>query len=173
MAEKPKQPEQKQPVIWRRRVAVVVVFVVAAAIVGRVMLAGEEPTGSAPSGMATGLVPGSSEPAPKEETLGDKLGKLLPYVTDAGIALLLGMIVGIGVRMAIKTVVVVMVVGVIGVQYAIFKGWIAADDASFLGHLKEYVFHIPEDSSASDALLEKAPSAGAGLLGFMMGLKKG
>lgn len=174
MSEKPQQTEQKQPVIWRRRVAVIAVFIFGAAIVGRVMLKDEESTSGGGSGMRSGLVAGDgTERVEQEEDLGDKLAKLLPYVTEAAMALLLGMIVGIGTRMAIKTVVIALVLGVIGVQYAIFKGWLTPEDARFIGHMKDYVFNVPEGKEASEVAMDKAPSFGAGLLGFMMGLKKG
>jgi len=155
-------------------VVVIVVFVLAAAITGRVMLQEEEPTGSPDAGgLQTGLVAGGGEQVEKEEALGDKLGKLLPYVTEAAAALLLGMIAGIGTRMAIKTIVVVLILGVVGWQFAVFKGWVEAGEYGFLAHMRDFVFHIPEGKDAGEVMMDKAPSLGAGLLGFLMGLKKG
>ncbi|MHC4937346.1 MAG: hypothetical protein ACYTHK_00070 [Planctomycetota bacterium] len=171
MAEQPQQQEQMQPTVWRRRIFAIVLFLVVAAVIGRVMLKDEQPTGSEGGGMRTGLVAGGE--VEKEETLGDKLNKLLPYITEAGIALMLGMIAGIGTRMAIKTIVVVVILGAVGIQFAIFKGWLNPEDMGFVQHLKDYVFHVPEDKEGVDVALDKAPSLGAGLLGFLMGLKKG
>jgi len=173
MSEQPQQSEQKQPVVWRRRVVAVAVVVLVAAIAGRVMLKEEQPTSGGGSGLRTGLVAGGGEEVEREETLGDKLAKLLPYVTEAMTALLLGMVIGIGTRMVIKTVVLVLVLGAVGIQFAIFKGWLTPEDAQFVGHMKDYLFHIPEGKDAADVAIDKAPSVGAGLLGFMMGLKKG
>ena len=170
MSEQPQQTEQKQPTVWRRRIFAAVLFLVVAAVIGRVMLKDETPTGSNNGGLATGLTAGGE--VEREETLGDKLNKLLPYITEAGMALLLGMIAGIGARMAIKTVVLVVIVGAIGIQFAIFKGWLTPDDAGFLGHLKDYVFHVPEGKEGMEVVMEKAPSVGAGLIGFMMGLTR-
>jgi hypothetical protein len=177
MAEQPSNPqsEEKQPVVWRRRVVVIVVLILGAAIAGRVFLGNEKPpVDSKGNPLVTGLVPESGETVEREETLGDKLKKVLPYITEAGMALLLGMILGIGARMAIKTIVLVAIVGVVGIQFAIYKGWMAPEDAGgFIGHMRDYVFHVPEGADGMALLREKAPSAGAGLLGFMMGLKKG
>jgi hypothetical protein len=65
-------------------------------------------------------------------------------------------------------------VGIVGIQFAIYKGWMDAGTAGgFIGHMRDYVFHVPEGSDAVAILRDKAPTAGAGLLGFMMGLKKG
>ncbi|MHC4953885.1 MAG: hypothetical protein ACYTGZ_08340 [Planctomycetota bacterium] len=177
MAEKPTQSPQEQakPLVWRRRLVVIVILIVGAGIAGRMLLPDPEPAGGGDgSGMRTGLVASDGEPVEREETFSDKLKKLLPYVTEAGMALLLGMILGIGTRMAIKTVVMVVIVGVVGLQFAIYKGWMSAGDAGgFVKHLTEYVFNVPEGVEGTDYLLEKAPTGGAGLLGFMMGLKKG
>lgn len=178
MSEKPGVPssEEQQPVVWRRRVVVIVVLLVAAAIAGRVFLAGEDTDEQSAdrSGLRSGLVDDDGQRVEREETLGQKLGKLLPYITEAGMALLVGMILGIGTRMAIKTIVVVAVVGIVGIQFAIFKGWMSADSAGgFIGHMREYVFNVPAGGDAVDVLREKAPTVGASLLGFMMGLKKG
>jgi len=169
------EQEQRQPVIWRRRVFAIVVLLVGAAIAGRVMLKdNDSEAGAGGKGMRTALVADTGEDAEPKETIGDKLNKLLPYVTEAGMALLLGMILGIGARMAINTIVLVFIVGVVATQFAIFKGWVSADSAGgFIGHLTDYVFNVPEGAEGTDILREKIPSASAGLLGFMMGLKRG
>jgi len=177
MSDKPAIPQQgeKQPLIWRRRVVVVVVLILGAAIAGRVFFSNEEPeVDSKGNPLASSLVGDNGESIEREETLGDKMKKVLPYITEAGMTLLLGMILGIGARMAIKTIVLVAIVGIVGIQFAIFKGWMAPEDAGgFIGHMRDYVFHVPEGADGMDVLRDKAPSAGAGLLGFMMGIKKG
>ena len=177
MSEQPpiSQQEEKQPVIWRRRLVVVVVLILGASIAGRVFLGNEEPeVDSKGNPLATSLVGSNGEPVEREETIGDKMKSLLPYITEAGMALLLGMIMGIGARMAIKTIVMVAIVGIVGIQFAIFKGWMDPETAGgFVGHMRDYVFNVPEGADGMEVLRDKAPSAGAGLLGFMMGLKKG
>ncbi|MEM8883521.1 MAG: hypothetical protein AAGD14_05605 [Planctomycetota bacterium] len=180
MSEQPQQPaveqEQSQPLVWRRRVIAIVVIVLVGAVLGRMALSGQEETGS-PSkpGLATGFAAGgdSGTRVEREETLADKMQKVLPFITEAGMALLLGMILGIGARMAIKTIVLVVILGVVGIQFAIFKGLLKPEDAQFIGHLKDYVFHVPEGKEAADIAIKKAPSLGAGMIGFLMGLKKG
>jgi len=176
MSENPSIPgqDEQQPVVWRRRVIVIVVLILGVSIAGRVFLHGEEQEAAADGrGLRTGLVAGGGERVEREETLGDKVGKLLPFITEAGMALLLGMILGVGARMAIKTIVLVAIVGVVGIQFAIYKGWLSPDDAGgFIGHMTNYVFNVPEGGETMDVLREKAPSAGAGTIGFLMGLRK-
>ena len=178
MSDNPSTPpqEEKQPVVWRRRLVVAVLLILGVAITARVFIGNEEPeVDSQGNPLAAGLVAGENgEPVAKEETLGDKLKGLLPYITEAGMSLLLGMILGIGARMAIKTIVMVFIVGIVAIQFAIYNGWMDAGTAGgFIGHMRDYVFNVPEGAEGMDIVREKAPTAGAGLLGFMMGLKKG
>ena len=174
MSDKPdlQAQEEIQPVVWRRRVIVIVVLLVGLAIAGRVAIGDEDSEeGGAQSGLITGLAADGEPRAEREEPL---VQKILPYVTEAGTVLLLGMILGIGARMAIKSIVVVAIVGMVGIQFAIYQGWISAENAGgFVGHMSDYVFNIPKNAEGMDLLREKAPSVGAGLLGFVMGLKKG
>lgn len=106
-----------------------------------------------------------------EETFQQKLNKVLPYVTEACLALIVAMMGGIMMKSALKFAGVLLVVGFIGIQVAIWKGWLP-DSIDFSDTLNNFVF-VESHGDTTEFAISKAPAAGAGALGLMMGLSKG
>ncbi len=105
-----------------------------------------------------------------KETFEQKLNKVLPYITEACLALIIAMMAGILMKSALKFVGILLVVGFIGLQVAIWKGWLP-DSIDFGDKLNDFVFVEPK-GNATELAISKAPAAGAGVMGLMMGLSK-
>jgi len=168
---------------WRKRLVVALIVVVGISIVARVSMAKD----AAPAGksggssmLANNLVEGSGtqgaggdEQAQQEPST---VGKLLPFVTEGGVAMLLGIALGVATRAVFKIALIGIAVLFVAVQFLAYKGVITIDWQA-MGHayesLKNYVFNISSNSGIGQIVTHKLPSAGALGLGYMLGLKKG
>jgi uncharacterized membrane protein (Fun14 family) len=158
---------------------VVLLGVVAAAVVARA--ARGTPDGraeeaaerrSAPSGMTTALVPGQPQPsgqpqpAPEEQ---ETLDVVLPFVSEGGIAMILGLLLGMITRSFLKVMFLFAVLGFIGIQYLNYKGVITIN----WGAMRDFVLNIvPKGASLTQVIQKKLPSLGAFGLGYLLGLKR-
>ena len=127
---------------------------------------------SAHGGMTTSLTgdtPGTApQTAPPEEK--STLDTVLPYVTEGGIAMILGLLLGMVTRSIFKLFLVLSILGFIGVQYLSHKGVIHVD----WGAIRDFVLNmVPKGASAVDLVQKKLPSLGAFGLGYLLGLKRG
>ena len=151
---------------WRTRIIVIAIVLFIGAFIGRWMheerSVGEKVEDGA---NATATAVGA------KETFEEKLNKVLPYITEACLALIIAMMAGILMKSALKFAGILLVVGFIGLQVAIWKGWLP-DSIDFSEQLNDLVFVEPKGNTTEMAI-SKAPSAGAGAMGLMMGLSKG
>jgi uncharacterized membrane protein (Fun14 family) len=165
---------------WRFRLIVVLFGLVVAAVVLRAARGTQEPEtaaaaagGSAqPGGMTTSLTPGSSQPGtePQPEKPPSTLDTVLPFVTEGGIAMILGLILGMLTRSFLKMLLVFAILGFIGIQYLNYKGIMTVD----WGAMKDFVLNmVPRGASLSEIVMKKLPSLGAFGLGYILGLKRG
>lgn len=172
---------------WRFRLIVALLGIVAIAVVARAArgtpearaqeAAEQRSATGGPAGMTTGLVPGQqpgttpgTEPqtAPPEEK--DTLDTLLPFVSEGGIAMILGLLLGMITRSFLKVMFLFLILGFIGLQYMNYKGVITID----WGAMKDFVLHmVPRGASLSQIVQQKLPSLGAFGLGYLLGLKRG
>lgn len=166
---------------WRFRLIVVLFGLVVAAVVLRAARGAPEPEteaaaagGSAqPGGMTTSLTPGG-QPQPGTEPQPEKppstLDTVLPFVTEGGIAMILGLILGMLTRSFLKMILVFAILGFIGIQYLNYKGIMTVD----WGAMKDFVLNmVPRGASLSEIVMKKLPSLGAFGLGYLLGLKRG
>jgi len=168
----PKTSHDKAP-RWRFRLIVLLFGIVAAGVVARAARGTPEPaaTRSAPpGGMATGLVPGEqpqTAPPPEEQST---LDTVLPFVTEGGIVMIVGLILGMMTRSILKIGLFFLFLGFIGIQYLNYKGVITVD----WGAMKDFVLNmVPKGASLAEIVQKKLPSLGAFGLGYLLGLKRG
>jgi len=172
---------------WRKRLVIGLIVVVAVSIAARVSMAGDATSAEAGGGsggsalVSNNLVAGdgsqgtgSGEQAAQAEP--STMGKLLPFVTEGGVAMLLGIALGVATRAVFKIALILIAVLFVAVQFLAYKGVITIDwEAMGRGYesLKDYVFNISSDQGIGQIVTHKLPSAGALGLGYMLGLKKG
>lgn len=171
------------PPRWRFKLIVGLVGIVAAAVVMRAARGTPEPapqtaaTRSAsgqPGGMTTGLVPGERQPGgqtqpaptPEEKSTVDVV---LPFVSEGGIAMILGLLFGMLTRSFLKVLFFFAFLGFIGIQYLNYKGVITIH----WGAMKDFVLNmVPKGASLAAIVQQKLPSLGAFGLGYLLGLKR-
>lgn len=165
---------------WRFRLIVVLFGVVAAAVVMRAARGAPETAtheaaasrSAPPGGMTTGLVPGQPQPGsePQPEARKGTLDVVLPFVTEGGIAMILGLLLGMITRSFIKMLLVLAILGFIGFQYLAYKQVITVN----WGAVKDFILNmVPAGASLSTIVMKKLPSLGAFGLGYLLGLKRG
>jgi len=161
---------------WRGKLIVGLVVVVAAAIGLRVARGGEPEaaeakSGQAPSGMTTGLVDsnGQKTTTPPAEEKKDSVDVLLPFVTEGGVAMILGLLLGMATRAIFKIFFFLALLAFITLQYLAYKGILDVNWAA----MKDFVLHIVPDADWSTVLQHKIASFGAFGLGYLLGLKRG
>ena len=152
---------------------------VSVSIVGRMALASrnEQPT-TADSGTGdhdsdlTTLMPrdpsppGETEkPAQAEEPSG-VVGKLLPFLTEGGIAMLIGIALGVATRAVAKLAAIVLALIFIVIQFLAMKGVLTMDWGAF-------VLNVSSDEGLGSLVKYKLPAAGSLMIGYILGLKRG
>jgi uncharacterized membrane protein (Fun14 family) len=175
---------------WRFKLLVVLVGIVAA---GAVLRATREPpaqTAAAKEGAAgegrqahapppSGLAPGaeprtgaqlqSNDPAPPSPQE-DTLDAILPFVTEGGMAMILGLLLGMATRAILKLLFVLAILGFVAVQYLAYKQVLTVDWGAF----KDFVLNVvPPGADLATIVQQKLPSLGAFGLGWLLGLKRG
>jgi hypothetical protein len=151
---------------WRTRIIVITIVLFIGAFIGRWIHEDRSLGKKVEDGAnATATTVGA------KETFEQKINKVLPYITEACLALIIAMMAGILMKSALKFAGILLVVGFIGLQVAMWKGWLP-DSIDFSEKLNDLVFVEPTGNKTEIAI-SKAPSAGAGVMGLMMGLSKG
>jgi len=182
---RPSDPEPGTAPRWRFRLIVALLGIVAIAVVARAARgtpearaqeAAEQRSASGqPGGLTTGLVPGEPKPGTTPETAPppeekDTLDTLLPFVSEGGIMMILGLLLGMITRSFLKVMFLFVILGFIGLQYMNYKGVITID----WGAMKDFVLNmVPKGASLSQIVQQKLPSLGAFGLGYLLGLKRG
>lgn len=160
----PEQPEVRAP-RWRAKLIIALVVVVAGAIIARYSLASDK----ADPGQGAQLT--ANQQAEEEEP--GTFEKVLPFVTEAGSAMLLGFMLALATRSVFKLVIVALVLGFVALQFLAYKGVLTVDWSEFAAWIGDNVLNFSEDADAGQVAEEKVPTAGAGMLGYLLGLKKG
>jgi uncharacterized membrane protein (Fun14 family) len=163
------QETRRESLPWRRRLVVLLLLVAIASVAWRVRVAKQE-RGDTPR-FGTQLVAGApeqSEPPPptaKEKVLG--------YATEISVGMLIGLILGIATTALIKTVAVLFVLGIAGLQFYAYKTGTHVDWGAAGNWLREFVFHLSEGRSLGQVAADKLPATGALVIGYLLGLKRG
>jgi uncharacterized membrane protein (Fun14 family) len=162
----PEQLEQESRAPrWRLKLLVALVVLVVAGILVRQSLARDKATA------AQGNQLMANQQAEEEEP--SALEKAVPYVTEAGSAMLLGFMLALATRFALKLAIIGLVLGFVALQYLAYKGILTVDWSAFASWVGENVLNATKDADAGLVAQEKIPTAGAGVLGYLLGLKKG
>jgi uncharacterized membrane protein (Fun14 family) len=164
---------------WRFRLIVVLLGVVVAAVVARAARgtpeeraqasAEKRATSGGNSGMTTGLVPGGPQPGgqPTGEPQAEEkepIDVVLPFISEGGIAMILGLLLGMITRSFLKVMFLFAVLGFVALQYLNYKGVITID----WGAMKDFVLNIvPKGASLTQVVQQKLPALGAFGLGYL------
>jgi uncharacterized membrane protein (Fun14 family) len=170
---------------WRFRLIVALLGVVAISVVARAArgtpetrtqeAAAQRSASGQPAGMTTGFAPGEPQPGSQPQTAPppeekDTLDVVLPFVSEGGIMMILGLLLGMITRSFLKVMFLFMILGFVGLQYMNYKGVITID----WGAMKDFVLNmVPKGASLSQIVQQKLPSLGAFGLGYLLGLKRG
>jgi len=160
-------PQEPRAPRWRAKLLIALVVVVAGAIIVRHTLA-DRRTEGAGTGTGNQLVAGE---APEKEEPG-AFEKILPFITEAGSVMLLGYMLALATRSVFKLLIVALVLGFVGLQFLAYKG-LTVDLGDFAAWVGNNLFNVSKDADAGQIAQEKVPTAGAGMLGYLLGLKKG
>ena len=71
------------------------------------------------------------------------------------------------------SVIVVLVLGFVALQFMAYKGILTVDWSEFATWTKDNLLNVTLDADAGQVAEEKIPTVGAGMLGYLLGLKKG
>ena len=165
-----KSHEEVRAPRWRLPLILALLVLLIGSIVARQSRAAEKPAAGA-DGAASTLVAGEPPP-PAEEP--DTLDVVLPYLTEGGVAMLLGLMLGITTRFFVKSLVLILALIFIGIQFLAYKGWIDAPEwGATVVWIRDFVLHVSEDSSVGGLVQRKLPAAAALFLGYALGLKRG
>jgi len=160
-------PQEPRAPRWRAKLLVGLVVVIVAAIIARQSLTSDE--ADAKAGQGNQLVAGDTT----EEKEPGALEKILPYITEAGSVMLLGYMLALATRSVFKLVILALVFGFIALQFLAYKGILTVDLGEFAAWVGDNVFNVSAGADAGQMAQEKVPTAGAGMLGYLLGLKKG
>ena len=174
---------EDHPPRWRKRLIVALMILVTASIVGRAYVgqptrgAGEaqEKTGTPQMG-PSGLVPtdpGATPEDAEKKTEPSTTEKLLPFVTEGGLAMLLGIALGMATRAVAKIAVILLAITFVAIQYLSYKGMLTMDWGQFGEWLNNLVLNVSGENGLGAIMKHKLPSAGALGVGYYLGLKKG
>ena len=160
-------PQEQRAPRWRAKLLVGLVVVIVAAIIARQSLKSDE--ADAKTGQGNQLVAGETT----EEKEPGALEKILPFITEAGSAMLLGFMLALATRSVIKIAIFALVLAFVGLQFLAYKGILTVDLGGFAAWMGDNLFNVSADADTGKMVEEKVPTAGAGLLGYLLGLKKG
>ncbi len=161
-------PQETRAPRWRAKLLIALVVVVVGAVILRQSLHSDKSGGT--PGQANQLVAGQPE---EEQEEPGALEKILPYVTEAGSAMLLGYMLALATRSVLKMAVFAVVLAFVGLQFLAYKGILNVDLGEFAAWIGDNLFNVSADADAGQVAREKVPTAGAGMLGYLLGLKKG
>lgn len=161
---------RRESLPWRRRLAILLLLVAVASIVWRVRTA-KEVRGDTPrfgTQLVAGAPEGSQEPPPPTAR-----ERMLGYATEISVGMLLGLVLGVATTALIKTVAVLFVLGIAGLQFYSYKTGTQVDWGAAGNWLREFVFHLSEGRTLGQVAADKLPATGALVIGYLLGLKRG
>ena len=166
--------EQSSVVPWRRRLVFVLLAVVTLSIIGRVTLADDaEAKAAQQPGDALTLVPGQEPPPEQAEPEPSGVGKILPFLTEGGISMLLGIALGVATRTFMRIMLLVFAGFFILIQVLAYNGVLTIDWGAFAQALNDFVLNVSSDQGIGAIIKHKLPSAGGFMAGLYLGFKEG
>jgi uncharacterized membrane protein (Fun14 family) len=107
-----------------------------------------------------------------EDVEAEGLLKYLPYVSEGGLALLLGVGLGMASRAFAKLLAVGVFLGFVALQYFAHQGIVSVDYAALFEWIKQFVFNISGGGDLVATLTDKIPAFGSLGAGYLIGIKK-
>ncbi|MEZ4463856.1 MAG: FUN14 domain-containing protein [bacterium] len=96
---------------------------------------------------------------------------VLPYLSEGGLLLLLGIGLGLASRMVLKIGIVVGILVIGGMQYMAWQGLLEVNWGQFAGLLHETLLNITPQGDLTEILKQKFPSLGTLGLGYYLGVR--
>jgi uncharacterized membrane protein (Fun14 family) len=119
------------------------------------------------------VVPARAAPgAQGSQVATDLLSRVLPYVTEGGVALLLGLGLGIATKAAAKLLILFIFLAMLGVGYFAQQGVIAVDQVALLDWLQRFVLNARKHQDTVAMLKDKLPAFGSLGVGYLLGLRR-
>jgi len=135
----------------------------------------EEPAGvsaaSTPDGAMTMTAHVADPTQPAEDAQG--LEQYLPYLTEASLFGLIGFALGYTSRKIFKIALILIALAFVGAQVGVYNGWFEVDWGSLVQRLNDWVFNLKQNASITEFLTDRVPTAGALLVGWLVGFKRG
>ena len=169
---------------WRRRLVVILMLLVGVSVAGRVhftkkqrdyeatqrSLAGNQTTALVP-----GQIPSDQQPEQAAEPPPSGMAKLLPFLTEGGVAMLLGIALGVATRAFLKLILIGVAVIFIGIQVLSYNeiltvNWEAAEEG--FSAVQRYVMNFADQNNLGQIVTHKIPAAGSLMIGYFLGLKR-
>ena len=172
---------------WRKRLVLFLLLITGGAVGLRVATYEEPPpaqkSATQPGGASSGLQPANLTDGTRTTTVnpdGTKveqpepstMDKVLPFVTEGGIAMLLGLMLGMATRAVFKllTIGLTLLFGMI--LLLSHKGILTVDWGAAGTWIKHFIVNISSDDSVGGIIRHKLPSMGSFGLGYLLGLKR-
>jgi len=96
----------------------------------------------------------------------------LPYVTEGSLFALIGFALGYTTRKIFRLGLILIALGFVGVQAAVWAGWIQVDWGGVVDKLNSWVLNLKESESLTGFLTRHVPAAGALVLGAALGFRR-
>lgn len=101
----------------------------------------------------------------------DWLKGFLPYFSEGGLAMLLGIGLGMLSRTVLKVALVFALLVIAGMEYASYRGAMTVDWGAIVGLIHETLLNVTPNGDLMAIVKEKLPSVGALGAGYMIGVK--
>ncbi|MCA9543369.1 MAG: FUN14 domain-containing protein [Myxococcales bacterium] len=177
-------PPPAEPKPWRRAVVIGVLSLVVLAVGVRWVTADATPPPPDPAkaqqvfkqgpGLQT-LKPDANLQVPKDAEEAKELisdwTDTLPFVTEGGLALLLGIGLGLASRAAAKLIAIMALLFFMGLQYFAYQGVVSVDYAALMDWVRRFVLNVGGGDAVAD-FTRKLPALGSLGVGYLIGLKR-
>ena len=111
-------------------------------------------------------------PEQTPQVAADLVQRILPYVTEGGVAFLLGIALGVATKAAAKLMILLAFLSMLGVGYFAQQGVLAVDQVALVDWLRRFVLNAGEHQDAVAALKAKLPAFGSLGAGYLLGLRR-
>ncbi|MCA9524737.1 MAG: FUN14 domain-containing protein [Myxococcales bacterium] len=114
---------------------------------------------------------GEIEKAAEKVRSAKLMQSILPYLSEGGLLLLLGIGLGLASRMVFKIGIVVGILVIGGMQYLAWQGLLEVNWGQFAGLLHETLLNMTPQGDLTEILKQKFPSLGTLALGYFLGVR--
>ncbi|MGH7163324.1 MAG: FUN14 domain-containing protein [Planctomycetota bacterium] len=152
---------------WRRQLVFGLILLVGLSVAARLYLAPEnEPPPPGGASSFAGQQP-QEEPPPRTGIV-----VVLPFVTEGGIAMILGIALGVATGAILRISLLLVIGGFVLLQVLAYKGVLTVDWTAMGAWLADFILNVTREQRLGSIVQHKLPTAGALLLGYVLGLKR-